>query len=222
MHHLEDLRESLNHVLWIGGAPDSGKTSVATLLAERHGLLTYHFDRHEMNHFSRADPAQHPALWTAHPDRMDAEQRWLGSTPREMTDATIASWSERCWMALDDIAELSAGSPIIAEGPGFFPWLLAPILTDSRKAIWLIPSEDFKRRSAAVRGKPGNSHETSDPRRASANIIARDLIMGRRIQESCSAHELKCLVVAGDEDVQGIAGRIEKWCRPWLARPEPG
>ena len=70
-------RQRLGNVLWIGGATDAGKTTIAALLAERHRLRPYYFDRQEMRHFAQADPARQPALWQAHPDRMSAEERWL-------------------------------------------------------------------------------------------------------------------------------------------------
>ena len=78
------MQHTLAHVLWIGGPPDCGKTTTATILAERHGLQTYHFDRNEMAHFGRLDRGRHPALYAAHPDRMTTEERWLGSPPEEM------------------------------------------------------------------------------------------------------------------------------------------
>ncbi|MFN8542528.1 MAG: hypothetical protein U0232_34240, partial [Thermomicrobiales bacterium] len=56
------LRDQLAHVLWIGGPPDSGKTSLADLLAERHSLQVYHFDRHEADHLRRANPEQQPTV----------------------------------------------------------------------------------------------------------------------------------------------------------------
>ncbi len=46
-----ELKHRLRHVLWIGGSPDSGKTSIASELARKYGLQVYHFDRHEMEHF---------------------------------------------------------------------------------------------------------------------------------------------------------------------------
>ena len=217
----DNIQEVLEHVLWVGGAPDSGKTSIATILAERHGFQIYHFDRHEMDHFARADQNRHPALWAAHPDRMDSEQRWLGSSPQEMADATIASWTERCEMAFEEIAGLAEATPVIAEGPGFFPDALAPILSDPRKAVWLIPTEAFKRHSAAARGKPGSRHETSNPELAAANIIARDLIMAQRIRERCTARGYACLVVTGDEGPEAAAERVEERFKPWL-REETG
>jgi hypothetical protein len=208
---------SFDQVLWIGGPPDSGKTSITDILADRYGLGRYHFDRHETAHFGRADPDRHPALWAAHPDRMTAEQRWLGAPPDEMAAATIASWSERFWMALDDVLEMPEGRVIVAEGPGLFPELVAPFLSDPRKAVWLIPSEEFKRASAARRGKPGNRHETSDPERASHNLIERDLIMGRYIREQCVALGLRLIEATSKESVCAVARQVEEQFSPWLS-----
>ncbi|MEZ4571444.1 MAG: hypothetical protein R2849_14160 [Thermomicrobiales bacterium] len=216
MYPPHDLKGALDSVLWIAGAPDAGKTSVAGLLAARYQLPVYHFDRHEMDHFARAGPGTTPELWASHPDRMTTEERWLGASPEEMARATIAIWSERCRMAFDDVAALAGSRTLIAEGPGFYPSLLAPVLTDARKAIWLIPTEDFKRRSATARGKPGNRHETSDPAQAAKNIIARDLLMGDSILKACEELGLHYLVVDGTEGLGGVVQRVEAQFRPWL------
>ena len=141
------MADALAHVYWIGGPPDCGKTTIATILAERHGLQEYHFDRHEMTHFSRLNPNLHPALYAAHPDRMTTQERWLGSTPDQMARDTIASWSERFTMALDDLRAMPPIPAIITEGPGLFPELVAPLIAHPSRAIWLIPTEPFKRAS---------------------------------------------------------------------------
>ncbi len=59
---MDDLRDVLRHVLWIGGPPDAGKSTVADLLGGKHGLPVYHFDQHEMGHIARADPLRSPQL----------------------------------------------------------------------------------------------------------------------------------------------------------------
>jgi cytidylate kinase len=50
----------VRHTLWIGGAPASGKTTVATRIARRHGLRLYSADTRTREH---RDPR---ARWAGH------------------------------------------------------------------------------------------------------------------------------------------------------------
>ena len=40
----EELRQRLSHVLWVGGSPCAGKSSVTKFLGRRYGVQTYHVD----------------------------------------------------------------------------------------------------------------------------------------------------------------------------------
>lgn len=51
----------MRHVLWIGGPPASGKTTVATSLARTHGLRLYSADTRTWSHRDRALAAADPA-----------------------------------------------------------------------------------------------------------------------------------------------------------------
>jgi hypothetical protein len=53
-------RAALAHVLWLGGAPDAGKTTVARALARRFGLRLYLLDDAQPAHWARATPAREP------------------------------------------------------------------------------------------------------------------------------------------------------------------
>lgn len=203
-----NLKETLNHVLWIGGPPDSGKTTIATLLGEQFGLQTYHFDRHEMEHFSRVDPELHPALYKAHPDRMTPEERWLGSSPAQMAADTIACWTERFHMAVEDLLVMPTSPAIIAEGPGLFPECVAPLITNPRRAIWLIPSTEFKLASARARDRPGTRHETSNPDFAAHNTIHRDFHMTHHIRHHAHRLGLHTIEIDGSEDQATMKERV--------------
>ena len=205
----------LGHVCWLGGAPDSGKTSLATMLAERHGLPVYHFDRHEMAHFGRATPERQPALWSLRPESMGPEERWLGSTPAQMARAALDAWSERCAMALDDLRALPADAALIAEGPGFFPDCLAPLLRDPRQAVWLVPSEAFKRASVLRRDKL-SSVQLSDQSRAVENLIQRDLLLADHVRQRADALGLSVIEVDGSRSLSEIAATLEARFAPWL------
>jgi hypothetical protein len=218
MPNHDDLQRSLAHVLWIGGPPDSGKTSIADILATKHDLPVYHFDRHEMAHFDRCTSERQPALYAARPEALTTEQRWLGSSPDVMAAETIACWTERFWMAVDDLREMPTTPPVVAEGPGFFPECVHPIISDRRKAVWLVPSESFKRASVARRIKPGNRDDTSDPERATRNLIERDLLMARHVRERGAALSLMVYEIDGSRDMEEMAGLVEAHFAPWLTK----
>lgn len=117
---------ALSHILWIGGPPDCGKTTVADLLGSTYQLQVYHFDRYEMDHIRRADPERHPALFALGAKLADLDEKaflewlWLSCTPAEMAANGKSVWLERLPMVIEDLRAMSADRPIIAEGPGFF------------------------------------------------------------------------------------------------------
>jgi cytidylate kinase len=63
---------SVRHTLWIGGAPASGKTTVATRIARRHGLRLYSADTRTWEHRDRALAAGNAAA-----------RRWEAMTPQQ-------------------------------------------------------------------------------------------------------------------------------------------
>lgn len=211
-----ELKQRLRHVLFIGGTPDCGKTSLADAFGEKYRLQVYHFDRHEPRHFERADPLEFPALYRAHPARMTPEERWLGSSPEQMAEETIDCWSERFSMALEDILGLPRSPGVIAEGPGFFPERLAPVMADRRQAIWLVPSPAFKIASAVRRDKPGSRWETSEPERAQRNLIERDLLMGKYVRETARELGLTVYEVDGSRSLEQVQADVEDYFGPLL------
>ena len=71
----EAQRQRLSHVLWLGGTPCSGKSSVAQQLIAQHAVQLYHYDRYEQAYLARRDPARHPAFCADAALTMD--ERWL-------------------------------------------------------------------------------------------------------------------------------------------------
>src|SRR5262249_6626245 len=156
----------LAHVRFLGGPPDAGKSTVAQLLVDRHGLQRYTFDNWAPRHVARVDPAQQPALYAFHLSSMD--ERWVLRPPEQMADDAIQLWTERFWMMVEDLLAPPREPGILAEGPGLFPEAVAQVIADPGQATWLLPTREFKLASAARRDKPQIRHGTSDHARAAA------------------------------------------------------
>jgi hypothetical protein len=153
-----NLRKMLAHILWIGGGTDAGKSTIANSLVERHGLQSYNFDRHERSHIERRIAAgdyqgrKNPYEWT--PDEM-----WVDLSPEVMASQVIRSWLQRVDFVVEDLLAMPKEPLIIAEGPGFFPEVIEPLLSSYHQAIWFVPELAFKRKIHAQRGKPTVQHQ---------------------------------------------------------------
>jgi hypothetical protein len=198
-------RQALAHVLWLGGTPCSGKTSVTKLLAGQYAVQVYHYDRHEKTHSARSDPERQPHL---HADStLTMDERWLRRPVETMVAATLAAWRERCEFVIADLLALPGTAPILAEGPGLLPDCVAPFLTSPQQAIWLIPTEAFKRATQATRGgAPANL--TSDPARAYGNLIALDLRLAAHVKTRAGNLGLTVLDVDGTRSLAETAALV--------------
>ena len=124
----DDLKSTLQHVLWIGGGTDTGKTSIAQAIARRYGLQTYHYDRNEPSHIERlinAGSAYFQNLVTktaeGHWELRDVDEYWVLRSADVMARETITSWKQRFPLVVEDLQAMPKEPMIIAEGPGLFP-----------------------------------------------------------------------------------------------------
>ncbi len=222
---MRNLRDALRHVLWIGGPPDAGKSTVADVLGGKHGLPVYHFDRHEMDHIARAEPTRRPqlyALWVQLAEldeRAWLEEFWVRRSVEEMARDTIASWSERIELAIEDILAMPTDRSLIAEGPGFFPEAILPLLSTPRQAVFLAPSEAFKRASHERRAKSARRDQTSDPERFLRNHIERDLLMAEHYRRTARELGLALIEVDGSRSAAEVTSVVEAHFEPLLAGP---
>jgi hypothetical protein len=205
----------LSHVLWIGGGTDAGKTTVAEAIVERHSLQYYNFDRHERSHIVRRIAAG-DYRGRKHPYEMTPDELWVDQHPAQMAGDLIRGWSRRAEIAVDDLLAMPKAPLIVAEGPGFFPEVVQPLLSSPHQAIWFVPEPWFKRKIAIQRGKPSVRHQTRDAQRATENIIARDLLVAQHVREEATARRLRLIEVDGAQSIDELVALVEQHFAPFL------
>ncbi len=193
-------------MLWIGGSTSAGKSTVADLMAARHGPSVYHVDHHEEPHAERASALGLPVYerWLA----MTLTERWAESSVDELVADTLAMSEERLPMILDDVAD--NGGQVIVEGFQVYPWLVAPLLESPRQAVWLVCTPAFRRATHFARPHAwATPSQTDDPERAQANRLERDDRIGEEIAVSARKLGLKTVEVDGSRGVEEIADEVE-------------
>jgi hypothetical protein len=183
---------TLRHVLWIGGAPGSGKTTVALRLARRHGLRWYGADTATWEHRDRALRNGHAGAhrWEA----MSAEERWVTSTPEEML--ALSLHAERGPMVVDDLRVLPASPLVVAEGTTLPASTVSSRIADPARSVWLLPTPFFQRARLAERGLPRGPTELY-------------LLLSETIAREAAEHGVPTLAVDGSRGPDETAAAVE-------------
>lgn len=208
---------TIRQAIWICGGQWAGKSTVARLLAHRHGITVYHYDFHDARaHQDRriarrvrnGGPATDPA-----PDTV-----WVDPTPEQMAADTIAGFPVRFEWALDDLRALVSGHPILAEGWGLRPELVAPLVDSPRRMIVMVPTGEFREHQLrALPRATAAPHEVSDPERAQRNRIARDRLVAEDAVRNARSLGIRVLEIDGSRDAEAVADVVAEHFGPYLS-----
>jgi len=180
-----------SHVLWIGGAPGTGKTTVATIVMRCHGLRLYSADTRTWIHRDRAIRAGNAAAirW----ESISRDER-LSAPDDELIAMSLHH--ERGAMVLADIADLPDSPLVLAEGSVIRP----AELRAGASAIWLVnPADEQARR---LRERDGDSNRLYEllHREIGAEVAA----AGARVVEA--------------RDIETTVAAVDRAFAPLLAR----
>jgi hypothetical protein len=192
-------------VLWLGGSPCAGKSTVAALLAERHGLRLYSCDAHFDRHSAAADPATQPTL--ARLRAAPRAEQFLQLLRALVRDA-VSACREEFPMVVADLVGLPPGSPILAEGMTLLPECVAGLRPE--RAAWLVPSPAFQRAHYARREWATSLLEKlPDPERVFENWMLRDEVSARWVRVQARRFRLPVSVVDHGYSIAAVTSWVE-------------
>lgn len=211
---------TLRLALWIGGGQWAGKSTIARLLAVRYGLTAYHYDYHDARAHNDRRLARRVALGEPATDP-DPETVWVDPTPEEMAAQTLATFPIRFGWALDDLRALVSGRPIIAEGWGLRPELVASIVDSPRRMIVMVPTPEFRHHQLGALPRAGSfGHEVSDPVRAQQNRLDRDRLVADDAARTARRLGIRVIDVDGTHNADVVADLVADHFSPYLPPPE--
>jgi len=122
---------------------------------------------------------------------LDMDERWMNRTPQNMLETFPWFRGEAFNFITEDLlrlrheAELISSEPCVVEGFRLLPHLVKPLLVDSSRAIWLLPTPEFRHAVLERRGGSawGFLAKTSGPEKALRNLLERDRMFTDQLRE---------------------------------------
>ncbi|MFC4464526.1 hypothetical protein ACFPH6_08100 [Streptomyces xiangluensis] len=190
-----ELLARLRHVFWIGGGSGAGKSTTARRLADRYGWRLYATDDVMRDHAGRTTPEEAPFLHKF--IAMDMDERWVNRSPEVMLETFHWFRGEGFGLIVEDLLRLPPEPCVIVEGFRLLPHLVKPLLAAPEHAVWLLPTPDFRKAAIRSRSVPGEGFiwKTSDPSKAGRNIVERDRMFTRRLEEETERLRLRTIQV---------------------------
>jgi len=196
-------------ILWIGGSPCAGKSTLATRLADNHGCALYRCDEALDAHQRRMTPSAQPMMHRlTNTSWNDLWMRPIEAQIREELDF----YREESPLILDDLLAFPADTPLIVEGTALLPELVAPLLTASQGAVWLVPSAAFQREHYARRPWIHDIlRQCADPTRAFENWMRHDIGFADAVGCQARERQLRVIRVDGALGIEALAMIVGGW-----------
>lgn len=184
---------------YIGGSPCSGKSTIAEMIVKEYGFEYYKIDDFLQKHMERGAKEGKPYCISAM--KMDFNQMWMRD-PQIQAIEEIAIYEEIFPYALEDLQNMGDKKPIIAEGAGFMPKLMAEQNILNSKYVCIVPTDTFQRENYSKRPWIKEFLKgCEDPHAAFDNWMTRDSMFAGRMIEQAEKFGYSSMVVDGNRGI---------------------
>ena len=209
---MDDLKQKLAHVYWIGGSPCSGKSSIVDLLATSTGststgsVTVYHCDDYFDKHLKLATPEEQPAFYRLRD--MSWDDLWMRPVVEQVAHE-VEIYREQFPMILADLLKLPSDKPILVEGAALLPELVVAVMSRQNQAFYLVPTPEFQWRT--YKKRPwirGILDQCRDPKQAFRNWMERDVGFGEYVAETAVTLNLPVIHVDDTHTIAENAAQV--------------
>jgi hypothetical protein len=190
----------------LGGSPCAGKSTIADLLAQRHGLHPFHCDERAEPRLTLVRRSRDPAI--SELVTLSDCQR-LARPPAWQADREVRFYAEQFPYLLDELRTVPR--PWIAEGADLLPELLHRAGIPFARAVWVVPTPQFQLEHYARRPwAQAYVAPCPDPAAAFASWMRRDALFAEHVAAEAERLGGRLIVVDGSRPVHDVAAEVER------------
>ena len=204
----ETIQQELAHVYWLGGAPCSGKSSVADLLIAQYGWHLYRCDEVYERHISIVTPEDQPTFFRL--STLTGDALWMQPLAQQISEEIIL-YQEEFPLILEDLLALPKTTPVLVEGAALLPHLVAPHLIASHRALWIIPVPEFQMKYYTQRAWAQEIIAACTyPEHAFANWMQRDISFAAYVIHKALEHDFFLMRVDDSHSLEESVEVVER------------
>lgn len=193
-------------VILVGGAPGSGKTTLATALGTQLEISSFSMDDLVIAALAVTQPETHPDLYA-----LDLEPDYFmtHSTDQLIVDANKQHDATRPIFERIVGVHLRRGSAMVMDGWFFRPSWVAQLQWNNLGAVWIVTDDDVL--ETRERKNVDWLNRFSDPERVLQNFLGRSRWYNNLVREEATRHQMPILHQNGTVSVEDLcAMALEK------------
>ena len=202
---IETGTEMAKEILYIGGSPCSGKSTIAARIAQDYSAYYFKVDDYLIEFVMEAANKGFCACKKA--ASMNSDQTWLRN-PEEQCEEEFEIYKEISELVFDKLNSIEADL-IITEAAAYTPEVMKSI--DYSHYICMVPSPEFQIYHYKQRSWINEIlADCTDKEKAFDNWMQRDILFARQVIEQCENDGIFCYVNDGSKNEDEVYDIIKK------------